>query len=107
MHCGWPTPFTPARKWPPPPPEPPEEVIEAANGSPKLLRFGFGTFRSGGPSSEASIGSLGAGFGWASGGVNCVILNFGALPFVAGKTSRSPPPPPPPALLAPAGSLDT
>src|SRR5712692_5971435 len=134
MQAGWPTPFTPARNipppvpppspgprpppeplpmpppWPvpmpPPPPGPPEKLTEAASGSPMLLSAGLLTFKSGGPRSEGSIGSLGFGFLIvATGGVYCVHWNFGARPFVGGNCSWVPPPPPPPALLAPAGSL--
>src|SRR5712664_1196807 len=72
-----------------------------------LVSGGLATFKSGGPSSEGSIGSLGFRFlSVASGGVNCVYLNFGARPFVGGNCERSPPPPPPPALSAPAGSFE-
>ncbi len=60
-------------------------VTEAASGSPKLESAGLATFNSGGPSSVGSIGSLGSGFLiTAVGGVNCVIVNRGALPLVAG-----------------------
>src|SRR5215467_10774338 len=117
MHAGWPTPFTPARNSPPPvpPPEPgpspPPEPLptpppvpvpipppppspfdmftEAARGSPRLLRAGLLTFRSGGPSSEGSIASLGFVFLIVTvGGMNCVHWNFGALPFVGGSGER-------------------
>src|SRR5258708_10760992 len=72
-----------------------------------LVKGGLATFNSGGPRSEGSIGSLGFRFlSVASGGVNCVYLNFGARPFVGGNCERSPPPPPPPALSAPAGSFE-
>src|SRR6267378_3859449 len=72
-----------------------------------LFKGGFGTFKSGGPSNDGSIASLGFRFLIvASGGVNCVYLNFGVRPFVGGNCERSPPPPPPPALSAPAGSFD-
>src|SRR5712692_4598239 len=72
-----------------------------------LVSGGLATFKSGGPSSEGSMGSFGFRFlSVASGGVNCVHLNFGARPFVAGNGERSPPPPPPPALSAPAGSFE-
>src|SRR5258708_16116926 len=72
-----------------------------------LVNTGLATFKWGGPSGEGSIGRLGFRFlSVASGGVNCVYLNFGARPFVGGNCERSPPPPPPPALSAPAGSFE-
>src|SRR5260370_8584267 len=72
-----------------------------------LVRGGLANLKAGGTSREGSIGSLGFRFlSVASGGVNCVYLNFGARPFVGGNCERSPPPPPPPALSAPAGSFE-
>ncbi len=72
-----------------------------------LVRGGLATFKSGGPRSDGSIGSLGVGFlSTAMGGVHCVILNFGVRPFVGASFERSPPPPPPPALSLPAGSFE-
>src|ERR1700676_1798701 len=91
---------------PAPPPEPLELVTLAARGSPILGILLFGILRSGGPSSEGSIGSLGFGFLiTAVGGVNCVIANFGARPLLAGTGLCSPPPPPPPAGFVPGGSF--
>src|ERR1700674_495523 len=93
---------------PPPPPGPPEKFTVAASGSPIFVSGGLATRKSGGPRSDGSIANFGFGFlSVASGGVNCVHLNFGARPFVAGNCERSPPPPPPPALSAPAGSFET
>src|SRR6202790_5626668 len=134
MHCGEPTPFTPARNapppvpavspgprpaplplpmpplvpipTPPPPPGPPDIVTAPAIGSPTFGSGGFAIFSSGGPRSVGSIGSLGARFLIVtSGGVNCVYANFGAGPLVGGVIERSPPPPPPPAFLLPAGNF--
>src|SRR5215470_11654786 len=134
MQLGMPTPFTPARNAPPPvpppspgprpppeplpipppspvpiplpPPGPLDMLTEAASGSPKFDRLLLAIFRSGGPKSEGSMGNLGCGFLiTAVGGVNWVMLNFGALPLVGGSGERSPPPPPPPAGLLPGGSF--
>src|ERR1700676_1711142 len=126
MHTGDPTPFTPARNDPPPVPPPSpgpnpppvplpipvplpcpkDSEFPLANGSPNVGRFGlFSTFKSGGPSSEGSIGSFGFSKGFTCGGVNCVILNFGSLPLFTGVSVWSFAPPPPPALVAPAGSF--
>src|ERR1700676_743478 len=122
MHTGDPTPFTPARNDPPPVPPPSpgpnpppvplpipvplpcpkDSEFPLANGSPNVGRFGlFSTFKSGGPSSEGSIGSFGFSKGFTCGGVNCVILNFGSLPLFTGVSVWSFAPPPPPALVAP------
>src|SRR6266852_1044511 len=126
MHIGEPTPLTPARNKPPPvpppspgprpPPEPlpipvplpfpRESVTFFASGSPKFAILGLGTFKSGGPSSEGSIASLGFGFTiLACGGVNCVHWNLGSLPLEVGVNVWLFPPPPPPAFWAPAGSF--
>src|SRR6202030_2312847 len=134
MHCGEPTPFTPAPQppppvpavspdpspapvplpmpplvpmpIPPPPPGPPDMVTAPAIGSPGFVSGGFAIFSSGGPSSVGSIGIFGARFLIvASGGVNCVYENFGARPLVGGVIDRSPPPPPPPAFFVPAGNF--
>src|SRR5260370_15195065 len=128
MQIGEPTPLTPARNIPPPvpppspgpspPPEPlpmpvpspfpRESVTFLARGSPKLAMLGLGTFKSGGPSSDGSIASLGFGFTiLACGGGNRVHSNFGNFPLGVGDRLWFLAPPPPPALLAPAGSLAT
>src|SRR4029077_5430317 len=77
-----------------------------ASGSPKFAALRFGTFRSGGPSNDGSMASLGSGF-WIFtwGGVNCVHWNLGNLPLLTGVRVWSFAPPPPPAFLAPAGSF--
>src|SRR5882724_11731715 len=87
-------------------PFPRESVTLLASGSPKFAIFGLGTFKSGGPSSEGSIASLGFRFSiFACGGVNCVHLNLGSLPFEVGVSVWLFDPPPPPALSLPAGSF--
>src|ERR1700680_1207675 len=126
-QIGTPTPFTPARNAPPPVPPPspgprpppvplpipvplpcPKESERAdASGSPKVDILGLGTFKSGGPSREGSMASLGCSFSiLICGGVNCVHLNFGNLPLLGGVRVWSLAPPPPPAFCAPAGSFD-
>src|SRR6266403_53653 len=128
MQTGEPTPFTPARNMPPPvpppspgprpPPEPlpipvplpfpRESVTPLASGSPKFAILGLGTFKSGGPSRDGSMASLGfrfSIFAWC--GVNCVHLNLGSFPFDVGVRVWLFAPPPPPALSAPAGSFAT
>src|SRR6202521_179321 len=128
MHIGVPTPFTPARNAPPPVPPPSpgpnpppvplpipvplplprESLMAEASGSPKFGRLGLGTFKSGGPSREGSIASLGFRFTiLAWGAANCVQGNLGSFPFVGGVRVWSFAPPPPPAFFAPAGSFET
>src|SRR5579863_3814917 len=135
MHSGMPTPLTPARNAPPPvpppspgprpppvplpmpppspvpmplpPPVPFDKFTVDCIGSPILGKLLLGIFKSGGPSSVASMGSFGVGFLITAVGVaNCVIAKRGARPLVGGVVERSPPPPPPPALLAPAGNFE-
>src|SRR5439155_3225908 len=126
MQLGMPTPFTPARNAPPPvpppspgprpPPEPlpmpvplpcpSDSLTPLARGSAKVGALILETFKSGGPSRDGSIGSLGFGF-WIviCGGVNCVHWNFGNLPRFTGAVVWSLGPPPPPAGFAPGGSF--
>src|SRR6266853_6392645 len=128
MHIGEPTPLTPALNMPPPvpppspgpspPPEPlpipvplpfpRESVTLLARGSPKFAMLGLVIFKSGGPSSDGSIASLGFRFTiFAWGGVNWVYWNLGSFPFDVGVSVWLFPPPPPPALSGPEGSLAT
>src|ERR1051325_10233501 len=124
MQLGIPTPLMPARKAPPPvpppspgprpPPEPlpipvplpcpSDSLAPLASGSPKVGALILETLKSGGPSREGSVGSLGLGF-WifTCGGVNCVIWNLGSLPRFTGAVVWAFAPPPPPAGFAPAG----
>src|SRR5258708_38256564 len=102
MHIGEPTPLTPALNMPPPvpppspgpspPPEPlpipvplpfpRESVTLLARGSPKFAMLGLVIFKSGGPSSEGSIASLGFRFTiFACGGGQFVPFNLGNFPF--------------------------
>src|SRR5258708_21850103 len=126
MQLGEPTPCRPARTVPPPvpppspgprpPPEPlpipvplpfpRESVTFLASGSPKFAMLGLGTFKSGGPSKEGSIASLGFRFTiFACGGVDCVHLYFGRFPFYVRGRVWFLAPPAPPALSMPASRL--
>src|SRR5581483_633782 len=97
-----PTPPPSPEPIPPPVPGPFDGGPATPCGSPHGIFIDiWGSFNSGGPSSVAGIGILGAGFGMtAIGGANCVFENSGILPLEAGVGERSPPPPPPPIFLS-------
>src|SRR5260370_34956148 len=77
-----------------------------ASGSPKFAALRFGTFRSGGPSSDGSMASLGSGF-WilTCGGGDCGHWDLGDFPLLTGVKVWSFAPPPPPAFFGPARSF--